>query len=67
MSLYQRVAPGDVTSIFKTGDRADCNNYRPITVLPVIDKLFATVLTKRLVAAVALHDHQFAFRANRSC
>jgi endonuclease/exonuclease/phosphatase family metal-dependent hydrolase len=57
---------GNVTSIFKAGDRTDCNNYRPITVLPVIDKLFASVLTKRLDAAVALHDHQFAFRANRS-
>jgi hypothetical protein len=38
---------GNVTSIFKGGsmDATQCNSYRPITVLPVIDKLFAAVLT----------------------
>jgi hypothetical protein len=32
---------GNVTSIFKGGsmDATQCNSYRPITVLPVIDKL----------------------------
>jgi hypothetical protein len=45
-----RMAQGNVTSIFKGGsmDATQCNSYRPITVLPVIDKLFAAVLTERL-------------------
>ena len=30
------------------GDKADLNNYRPITVIPVLAKLFASVLTRRL-------------------
>ena len=30
---------GKVTTLFKAGDRTDCNNYRPITVLPTISKI----------------------------
>jgi hypothetical protein len=56
---------GVVVSIFKKGSRTDPGNYRPITLLPVLDKLFMTVLTKRLHACVPLHDHQFAFRKQR--
>jgi hypothetical protein len=46
-SVSQPHGKGNVTSIFKGGsmDATQCNSYRPITVLPVIDKLFAAVLT----------------------
>ena len=27
---------GKVTALFKSGDKSDCNNYRPITVLPTV-------------------------------
>jgi hypothetical protein len=42
-----RMAQSNVTSIFKGGsmDATQCNSYRPITVLPVMNKLFAAVLT----------------------
>ena len=29
-----------VTSIFKSGDRRQCENYRPISILPVVSKAF---------------------------
>ena len=30
---------GKVTALFKSGDKSDCNNYRPITVLPTVSKI----------------------------
>jgi Reverse transcriptase (RNA-dependent DNA polymerase) len=56
---------GVITSLYKAGDRTDCSNYRPITLLPVVDKLFTSILAKRLETAVPLHDHQSAFRPKR--
>ena len=37
-----------VTPIFKDGDRADKSNYRPISVLPVISRLFEKLVTNQL-------------------
>ena len=34
--------------LFKSGDRAEPKNYRPICVLPVLYKLFSIVLYRRL-------------------
>jgi Reverse transcriptase (RNA-dependent DNA polymerase) len=56
---------GVIVSTYKAGDRTDCANYRPITLLPTIDKLFTAILANRLLSTVALHDHQFAFRPGR--
>ena len=52
---------GDVVSSFKTGDPTDCGNYRGITLLPVIDKLYMTILGMRIEAHVKLHEHQYGF------
>ena len=30
---------GKVKAVFKSGNRSDVNNYRPITILPVVSKL----------------------------
>lgn len=56
---------GIVVSIYKAGDRTQCGNYRPITLLPTIDKVFTAVLAARLEKSVALHEHQSAFRRGR--
>ena len=34
-----------VTPIYKNGDRAEKSNYRPISVLPVISRLFEKLVT----------------------
>ena len=37
-----------ITSIFKSGDPTDCNNYRGISVTSCLGKLFTSLLQKRL-------------------
>jgi len=56
---------GTVVSIFKRDDPSDCDNYRPITLLRSMDKLYGRLLTRRLEQFVPLHDQQYAFRAAR--
>ena len=56
---------GVVVHLPKGGDTGDCSNYRPLTLLPVIDKLFAKLLSKHIARAVCLHDQQYAFRPGR--
>ena len=55
--------------IHKKGDREDAGNYRPICGLPILYKLFATVLYARL--APELHKvqppDQAGFRPNHRC
>ena len=55
--------------IYKKGDRENAGNYRPICGLPILYKLFATVLYARL--APGLHriqpPDQAGFRPNHRC
>ena len=55
--------------IYKNGDREDAGNYRPICGLPILYKLFSTVLYARL--APSLHKvqplDQAGFRPNHRC
>ena len=54
--------------LYKKGDRLDCMNYRPITVLNVVYKIFAIILNQKLVDTIEteLGDFQSGFRPNRS-
>ena len=56
---------GVVVHLPKGGDTGDCSNYRPLTLLPVVDKLFAKLLSERIARAVCLHDQQHSFRPGR--
>ena len=47
---------GIVVHLAKGGDGGDCSNYRPLTLLPIIDKLFAKLLSARISRVVCLHD-----------
>ena len=38
----------DVTPIFKKGDSTDVKNYRPVSVLPVMSKIFERILQKQI-------------------
>ena len=44
---------GQVTPIFKKGDCQQLENYRPITLLPIIGKLFEKIIYSRLYAYLA--------------
>ena len=38
----------DVTPIFKKGDSTNVKNYRPVSVLPVISKVFERIMQKQI-------------------
>ena len=62
---------GLIVNLFKKGDREDPGNYRGITLLSVVGKVFCKVLNNRLVQCLdkegALHEGQAGFRVGRSC
>ena len=52
---------GLIVNIFKKGDREDPGNYRGITLLSVLGKVFCNILNNRLVQCLdkgALHKGQ---------
>lgn len=55
-----------VTPVFKSGTRDDAGNYRPISVLPSLNKIFEQALNSRLQSFLKftnfLTDSQFGFR-----
>jgi hypothetical protein len=59
---------GIVCPIYKKGDRMIHSNYRPITLLNVVYKIFSILINKRLSKMVEnkLEDWQMGFRPNRS-
>ena len=59
-----------VTPLFKSGDVCSPDNYRPISVLPQVDKIFEKLIHKRMVEFEAKHKFlnncQFGFRKGHS-
>ena len=59
-----------VLPLFKSGDKCDIANYRPISLLPVISKIFEKLIHKRLVSFLDKHEviyrKQFGFRKQHS-
>ena len=58
-----------IVTLFKNkGDRSDCNNYRGISLLSVVDKVFTRVVLARLqiLADHIYPESQCGFRSRRS-
>ena len=59
-----------VVPIFKKDDQAQIKNYRPISVLPVISKIFENAMHIQLIEYFTFHNllanQQYGFRPNRS-
>ncbi|KAL0861132.1 hypothetical protein ABMA27_009630 [Loxostege sticticalis] len=75
LSFFEGVFPEQlkksiVRPLFKKGDRADPSNYRPITLVPILSKIFEKAMLVRLLGFLdkhnILHEDQFGFRKNSS-
>ena len=74
MSIRTGVYPGllklKIVPIHKGGSTHDINNYRPISLLSIFDKIVEKLMHKRLYYFledhIILHQNQFGFRRNNS-
>ena len=68
---HKHQTPGTITNVHKGGPKHECNNYRPITLNSVLDKLYNRILNNRIVgfleAQGVLHEGQNGFRPKRDC
>ena len=70
LSLFTGIFPDDmkfakVTPIFKTGSKLDCGNYRPISVLSAVPKIFEKIVYEQLTKFLydnIISKHQSGFR-----
>jgi hypothetical protein len=62
---------GHVVPIFKSGDKHDPSNYRPVSLTCIVSKLFERILYSRVYAYLTannlLSSDQHGFRENLSC
>lgn len=60
-----------ITPVYKSGNNDSINNYRPISVLPVLSKVLEKVVCKRIISFFdsnsILSNSQFGFRRKHSC
>ena len=59
---------GLIVKIFTKGDLSDCNNWRGVTLPPVISKLFCRMMPERIKIGTdkMLRKEQAGFRPKRS-
>ena len=74
MVWREGVAPGDwknavIVPVYKKGSRLDCTNYRGISLMSIVGKVFARVLNERVKVMTAdkVMDEQGGFRSGRGC
>ena len=58
-----------IVPIYKKSSRAECGNYRGISLLSVVRKIYARVVCDRLrlMTDAVLMDEQGGFRVRRGC
>ena len=75
LSLAQGVFPGDLSTsrtvpIFKQGRRNEMSNYRPISLLPILSKVYEKVVFNQLFDYLSINNilskNQFGFQPSKS-
>ena len=75
-SLQQGIFPEDlknatISPIYKNGDKSDCSNYRPISVLSNVAKILEKIVYNQLISYIKenniLTNSQFGFLLNIVC
>jgi len=58
-----------ITPIYKSGNRSDVQNYRPISLLPKVSKVIERIIYNRIEPHISqqLHHCQFGFSKGKSC
>lgn len=60
-----------IVPIYKKGDKKDSNNYRPITVMNALAKLYSIILTNRITKIVhkynLIKEEQAGFMQHKNC
>ena len=74
-AIYTQTYPSDlniakVSAIFKTGEKEDLNNYRPISVIPTLARLFERLIYNQIYDYLTnnnlLNSKQYGFRSLHS-
>ena len=67
-NIPSEVRDSNITILFKKGDRSQCGNYRGISLLSVVGKVFADILLLRVkrIADKFYPQSQSGYRENRS-
>jgi len=69
-AVPQAMKIAKVIPIFKTGDRTEFTNYRPISMLPVFSKILEKIVANKLISFLdctnQFYQHQYGFRARHS-
>ena len=75
LSIASNVFPSDwkvakISPVFKSGNKSEANNYRPISVLPTIARVFEKLVFEQLYSYFSenkfLYENQSGFRALHS-
>ena len=75
-SISEGIFPNDlkcasVIPVYKSGPKTNPNNYRPISILPTLSKVFERHIASQIQHFLSRHDliysHQSGFRKNHSC
>ncbi|KAF2890089.1 hypothetical protein ILUMI_16084 [Ignelater luminosus] len=56
-----------ITSIYKEGNRQDCNKYREICVMPSPARMYGGIFKQRIEMQITESEKQNGFRLGRSC
>ena len=75
MSILTGVVPSElkiarVIPIYKKGEKSDCSNYRPISMLNIFNKILEKLVFTRVISFLnknkIIYNNQFGFRSNHS-